>query len=168
MKCPKCGAETTDYSPFCASCGATIRELEAPTKEAEPEKAPTTYYEYSVPVKYTKLPTIGGILVFLVALGGLIFVIKGLLDILSTTTPINDIELELAITAMIALSVSISTLAAISIIGSFYALARKNFPLSFIGGAASFMVGLLTFGILGAIVAIAGLVLITISKNEIQ
>ncbi|MCJ7521325.1 MAG: hypothetical protein MUP21_03810 [Dehalococcoidia bacterium] len=137
MYCRSCGATIKKRAELCVHCGVRVRR----DSVVKPEGAPT--------VK----PVIGGILGIVAGafplIGGIVMTAIGI----ASSSWANAGHW-----ALIGVGIPVFALGAAAIVGSSYAIARKNFPLAILGGVCS----VFSMWMLG----IPALVLIAISSKE--
>ena len=137
MYCHSCGAVIKRQAELCVHCGVRVDKGAIP----RPEGAPT--------IK----PVVGGILGIIAGvfplIGGIVLIAIGI----ATSS-----WAESAHWAPIGIGIPLFALGVVAIIGSSYAVARKNFPLAILGGVCS----IFSMWLLG----IPALILVAISSKE--
>jgi cbb3-type cytochrome oxidase subunit 1 len=137
MYCRSCGAVIKKQAEICVHCGVRAYQDTSPAFEGQP----------------TIKPVIGGILGVIAGvfplIGGVVLISIGIAASGWTDS---------AHWVPIAIGIPVFALGVMTIIGSSYAIARKNFPLAIVGGACS----IFSMWMLG----IPALILIAVSSKE--
>jgi VIT1/CCC1 family predicted Fe2+/Mn2+ transporter len=140
MYCPSCGAVIKREAEICMKCGVRVRRPRMLREEGEP----------------TAKPVIGGILGVISGLGpliaGIVFMATGAVD----STPWEAVEW-----GRVGGGIALFILGTVAIVGSSFAIARKNFVLSIVGGVCSLFSPLWFLGI-------PALILIAVSSREFR
>jgi len=138
MYCPSCGAVIKREAEICMKCGVRVRRPPAVREVGE----------------HTAKPVIGGIFGVIAGLGPLIAGI-----VLMATGSVDRFPWETVEWGRIGGGIALFILGIVAIVGSSFAIARKNFVLSIIGGVCSMFSPLWFLGI-------PALILIALSSRE--
>lgn len=138
MYCPSCAAVIKREAEICMKCGVRVRRPPVPREEGEP----------------TAKPVIGGILGVIAGLGPLI---AG--AVLMATGTVCSFAWEGVEWGRVCGGIVLFALGIVAIVGSSFAIARKNFVLSIVGGVFAMFSPLWFLGV-------PALILIALSSRE--